>query len=108
MNIGGLNNINKKNKYIIMDKIILIVHIPVKNGSIDAVREIIHSAKIYFDNNCNDESIIHYVFPSHTLDDVKVECVNPKLIESDEYSKIKERLDSSLEMVDDFIKDLKK
>jgi hypothetical protein len=89
-----------------MDKIILIINIPVKNRSISACREIIYDTKKYLDETCNDGSIIHYVFPSYIADDITVDCVNPKLIESDEYIKIKERLDSSLEMVDSFIKEL--
>ena len=92
-----------------MDKIILIVHIPVGKRNAHDTYTFLRDAKIYIDSICDDGSVIHYVFPSSVDgDDIRVECVNPKLIEADQYSKIKERLDSSLEMIDSYIKELYK
>lgn len=82
-----------------MDKIILIFYINTYRKSKCDVVEVLDRVSEYVkDNGC-----VNYVFPIFEGDSY-VDCVNPKLISADEYTKIQEIIDTNKEIVSDCLK----
>jgi hypothetical protein len=81
----------------IADKLILVHYVAVGNHTRQrAVEELSEFMKMV----PKDDSVLTYVLP--TLDDTRVECINPKLVSEEDYGKIKDVLDRNQKLSDEY------
>jgi hypothetical protein len=78
-----------------MEKMILVFYVGITVGMSRPVRiKTLMNVKNQAHDMLKDEKdIIIFVVPSIGDESIKVECLNPKLMESTEYAAVKERLD---------------
>lgn len=50
-----------------------------------------------------DDNILYFIVPTRKHSDVKIECINPKLVTEHEYSDIKTKLESLEKGVKEFL-----
>lgn len=90
----------------LMDKMILVFNVGITVGMSTQTRiQTLTSVKNQAHNLLKDEKdVIIFVVPSIGDESIKVECLNPKLMEPTEYAAVKERLDKISKDVEEFIK----
>lgn len=77
-----------------MDKLILVIYINVAKMPTRDVDEMLDRLRKHLDPH--DETILTYYIPIKRGDN-RVECVNPKLVSSDDFAKAKKALDKLTE-----------
>lgn len=82
-----------------MNKLILIFYIGIGNMNDDDIDEYMRSLNKSIPK---EDDILYYIIPHKG--ETKIECLNPKLVTEDEYSKAKEVLDRNQKIVEEFIK----
>ena len=88
-----------------MEKIILVVYVNVSN--IKITKRAIFMKKVTNKLSKEEDGIISYFIPIEN-GETRIECLNPKLVSEEEFSKAKEILDKNQEIVNDIINNWKK
>jgi hypothetical protein len=83
-----------------MDKLILVHYLNLIGGSIASIKGqcAIYSRML---EDQSDDDILHFIMISN---ENKIECVNPKLISSDEYQSVLTKLEEFKTKQDEFLK----
>lgn len=80
-----------------MDKILVVIHVGVKDLSPGQIQE--YFSKIYENLPPKSEGFFSFVLPDKESDSVRVECLNPVLLDESEYAKAKGRLEELNERI---------
>ena len=83
-----------------MEKLIIVVYLGIKENDEFKVNEIIENFVNYSLPKDDDKQF--FVIP--TFGETRIECINPRLISGDEYSKVKEVLNNVETNLSDFLK----
>ena len=88
-----------------MNKIILITYFKIsKNSSKEQINKIIESFSVGFDQAFKEDYHCFYI-PIYDGDS-RVECINPKLVDDEDYKKAKEDMSSGQNMMKEFLKNI--
>lgn len=89
----------------LMDKMILVFNVGFdKEATIGEKHKILNQVGVHMGEYLKDEKdILYFILPTNDHEEIKVECLNPKLMEPGEYMSIKERLDKISKDVEEFI-----
>ncbi len=88
-----------------MNKIILITYFKIsKNSSKEQINKIIESFSVGFDQAFKEDYHCFYI-PIYDGDS-RVECINPKLVDDEDYKKAKEALSLGQNMMKEFLKNI--
>jgi hypothetical protein len=80
-----------------MDKLILVFYIDVGNLASEDIPDYMKNIS----KNMVDENIINYIIPVRT--ETRVECLNPKLVSLEDYTKAKKILEYNQDIVNKII-----
>jgi hypothetical protein len=80
-----------------MNKILVVIHVGTKDLSPGQVQE--YFSKIYENLPSKNEGFFSFVLPDKESDSIRVECLNPVLLDESEYAKAKEKLDKLNERI---------
>jgi len=80
-----------------MNKILVVIHVGTKGLSPGQVQE--YFSKIYENLPSKNEGFFSFVLPDKESDSIRVECLNPVLLDESEYAKAKEKLDKLNERI---------
>ena len=84
-----------------MDKIILVHYLNLSKQSTARIAEVLVSYSKMLERYYNNANIIHFVLSS---DESKIDCVNPKLVSSDEYQSALTKLEEFKAKQEEFFK----
>jgi hypothetical protein len=74
-----------------MNKVLVVIYVGIKDLNPGQVQE--YFSKIYENLPSKEEGFFSFVLPDKESDSIKVECLNPVLLDESEYAKAKEKLD---------------
>lgn len=80
-----------------MDKILVVIHVGIKGLLPGQIQE--YFSQIYEKLPSKNEGFFSFVLPDRESDDIRVECLNPILLDESEYAKAKEKLDKLNERI---------
>ncbi len=105
--IKKVKKVLKKLKNNSMDKIYLVFYLGVKNFKDYKYDEIMDKYKDLIRRmEHENHDLITITIPDMDSHNTRVECINPKLISKEEYSKISDIIERSTKLLDDFEKKL--
>lgn len=88
-----------------MEKPILVFYIGIKNLTNEETVKLIHNQKAIIDKSYTFSNNI--IMPDSNRLENKVECVNPVILEKEDYVIVKEKIDKMLEKANTFFDNLK-
>lgn len=80
-----------------MDKILIVIHVGIKNLSKGQIQE--YFSQIKENMLPKSDGFFSFIVPDKESDSVRIECLNPVLLDENQYIKAKEKLDKLTEIL---------
>ena len=84
------------------DKIILVIYLGIFGMTADKVSE--YSKQVSDKLNIFDDSVIKLIIPSRLTSEIKIECINPVLLNEVQYNKVNELINTANNLLNDLKK----
>lgn len=86
------------------DKLWIVTYVGVKRINLADIHEYCeHVSKSI--KSCSDDSIVHIIVPNTENDEIKIDCINPKVINEDATEQFENEVKKIQEIIDNFKKD---
>ena len=88
-----------------MDKLILVIYIGINNLSTEEIYKLISRYKKMMESQLKEDMMVFFV-PSKEVETYKIECINPKLLNEEEYQLAKDKLKILNQKIDKIINEI--
>ena len=88
-----------------MDKLILVIYIGVNGLTTQAAVDLVQQYKKIFQKQIEEDIMVFFI-PSTELDTCKIECINPKLLNEEEYQLAKDKLKILNQKIDKIVNEI--
>ena len=88
-----------------MDKLILVIYIGINNLSTEEIDKLISRYKKMMESQLKEDMMVFFV-PSKEVETYKIECINPKLLNEEEYQLAKDKLKILNQKIDKIINEI--